>query len=119
MPAADSYSRAVEMAIDEQAMTVRQVWEYGPDDERFFSSFLSDADWMPTTGNVLITDGARTRQIEDERGESPTHNWVRIVEVTRTTPSEKVFELVIDDEPPNGWRVYRADRLAGLYPDVH
>ena len=119
MSALDS-SRAVEFAVDESAMTVEQVWEYGPDDERFFSSFLSDADWMPTTGNVLITDGSRTREIEDATtGETVTHNWVRIVEVTRMAPSEKVFELVIDDEPPSGWRVYRAERLPGLYPDVN
>ena len=117
MPAADSYSRAVEFSVDEAAMTVSQVWDYGPDDERFFSSFLSDADWMPTTGNVLITDGARTSQIEDATsGETVTHNWLRIVEVTHTKPAEKVFELVIDDAPPNGWRVYRAERLPGLYP---
>ncbi len=117
MPQADSYSRAVEFAVDEEAMTVRQVWEYGPEDERFFSSFLSDADWMPTTGNVLITDGARTTKIKDATsGETVTHNWVRIVEVTHTTPSDKVFELIIDDESPHGWRVYRADRLPGLYP---
>ena len=117
MPAAESYSRAVEFAVDEVGMTVNQVWEYGPDDERFFSSFLSDADWLPTTGNVLITDGARTSEVEDApSGETVTHNWLRIVEVTHTTPAEKVFELVIDDEPPNGWRVYRAERLPGLYP---
>ena len=117
LPAAESYSRAVEFAVDEAAMTVSQVWDYGPDDEWFFSSFLSDADWLPTTGNVLITDGARTSEIEDPTsGETVTHNWVRIVEVTHTKPAQKVFELVIDDEPPNGWRVYRAERLAGLYP---
>ena len=39
-----------------------------------------------------------------------------IVEVTHSTPAEKVFELIIDDEPPNRWRVYRAERLPGLYP---
>ena len=117
MPAAESYSRAVEFAVDEAAMTVSQVWDYGPDDEWFFSSFLSDADWLPTTANVLITDGARTSEIEDPTsGETVTHNWVRIVEVTHTKPAQKVFELVIDDEPPNGWRVYRAERLPGLYP---
>ena len=117
MPESELYSRAVEFLVDEAAMTVSQVWDYGPDDERFFSSFLSDADMMPITGNVLITDGARTSEVEDETsGETTTHNWMRIVEVTHTTPSEKVFELVIDDVPPNGWRVYRAERLPGLYP---
>ena len=119
MPESDRYSRVVEYDVDEAAMEVREVWTYGgPDGEQFYSSFLSDADWMPTTGNVLITDGARTSEIEDATsGETVTHNWLRIVEVTHTTPADKVFELVIDDEPPNGWRVYRAARLPGFYPE--
>ncbi len=118
MPESDRYSRIVEYEVDEAAMEVREVWTYGgPDGEQFYSSFQSDADWLPTTGNVLITDGARTSEVEDATsGETVTHNWVRIVEVTHTAPAQKVFELVIDDEPPNGWRMYRAERLPGLDP---
>ena len=68
MPSEDSYSRAVEYAVDEEALTVRQAWAYpGPDAEPFYSSFLSDADWLPRTGNVLITDGGRTRPVETQR----------------------------------------------------
>ena len=40
-------------------MEVRQVWEYGSAAmERIFTRFLGDADWLETTGNVLITFGA-------------------------------------------------------------
>jgi hypothetical protein len=113
MPSEDSYSRAVEFAVDEEALTVRQTWAYpGPGGEPFYSSFLSDADWLPETGNILITDGARTRPVETEEGETEDRRWARIVEVTRDDAAEVVFELVIDaeDESPIGWHVYRAGR---------
>ncbi len=111
MAAEDSYSRAVEFEVDEETMTVRQAWAYpGPGAERFYSSFLSDADRLPQTGNVLITDGARTRPVETEDGETEDRRWARIVEVTRDEAAEVVFELTIDDESPVGWHVYRAGR---------
>ena len=118
MPPSESFSRAVEYLIDEDTMEVSEVWSYGgPGDESFFARFLGDADWMPQTGNVLINYGGL---VSDEVGrpivDGPGHNWVRIVEVTKETPAEKVFELFIDDEPPAGWSVYRAERLPSLYP---
>ena len=118
MPPSESFSRAVEYQIDEETMEVSEVWSYGkPGDESFFARFLGDADWMPLTGNVLINYGGL---VSDETGQpivdGPGHNWVRILEVTRDDPSEEVFELVIDDEPPRGWSVYRAERLPSLYP---
>ena len=98
-------------------MSASEVWSYqGVEGERFYSSFLSDADWLPVTGNVLVDDGARTRTVEDETGEPTDHNWARVVELTRTTPAETVFEVVIDDDPPAGWRVYRAQRISRLHP---
>jgi hypothetical protein len=42
--------------------------------------------------------------------------WARIVEVTHTHPAEKVFELILADEPPAGQAVYRAKHLDSLYP---
>lgn len=114
----DAFSRAVEFEVDAEAMEVRQVWSYqGAEGEPFYSSFLSDADWLPMTGNVLITDGARVTQLESDTEDSPAHQWARILEVTHTSPAEIVFELVIDDDPPTGWRVYRAGRLRSLYPE--
>jgi len=112
-----NYSRAVEYSVDEERMSVSQLWTYGgPDSEMFFSNALGDADWMPLTGNVLITDGSRVTE-----GPTPSR-WARILEVTHTTPAEKVFELIIRDAPgrsPSGWRVYRSERLSSLYPSRH
>jgi hypothetical protein len=118
----ESYSRAVEYVIDSNQRSVEQVWEYGPDQERFFSPFISEADRLPSTGNVLITDGGR---VQDEEGLQSSQivggdHWARILEVTRTETPSKVFEIVIDssqEEPDIGWAVYRAERLPGLYPD--
>ena len=116
-PLGEAYSRIIEFRVDEDAMTVNEVWSYrGADEEQFYSSFLSDADWLPVTGNVLVTDGARTRTVEDGKGELTDHNWARIIELTYEASAQTVFEMVVDDEPPAGWRVYRAQRIAGLYP---
>ena len=120
MPSSESFSRAVEYRINESDMDVTEVWSYGGlGDEPFFARFLGDADWMRQTGNVLINFGGL---VSDAGGnplvEGAGHNWVRVVEVTHDTPAEKVFELVIDDERPAGWSVYRVERLPSLYPKV-
>lgn len=53
-----SFSRGVEYAIDESAMTVRQVWEYGQErGNTYFSPIISDVDYLPRTGNRLIMPG--------------------------------------------------------------
>jgi len=79
-------------------MTVSQVWSYGrpADGEMFYSNAPGDADWLPITGNVLITDGSRrTLGV-------PARRFARIVEVTHTRPAEKVFELLIKDASGSG-----------------
>ena len=119
--AADSYSRAVEYAVDEETMRISQVWAYGgPEDEIFYSRAFGDADWLPISGNVLVTDGGRTTDAEGR----PTGDfvndqaWARIVEVTHTTPAERVFEIIIGYESKDsaGWYVNRSERLPSLYP---
>ena len=119
MPLEDRYSRVVEFAVDEQAMTVEQVWSYdGRPDNSFYSSFVSDADWLPVTGNVLITDGARRTNddgVNAERGEA-TNYWARIVEVTHTEPAEVVFEVHLKKGGVGNWHIYRGERLSSLYP---
>jgi hypothetical protein len=112
--AAENYSRVVEYRVDEEARTVEQVWEYRGEEE-FFSPFYGEADRLPATRNVLITDGGR---IELEDG-TPSdripsdHQWARIFEITRTEPEETVFEVVLDSGPGSsfGWSVYRSERL--------
>ncbi len=118
LPTAEVWSRAVELAVDEKARTVERVWSYGgPSTERFLTPFLSEADEMPTTGNILITDGGHVRgadgaDIEDIAG---GHHWGRVLEVTHTDPAEKVWEMRIDN-PDSGWAIYRGERLPSLYP---
>lgn len=117
-PPDESFSRAVEFRVDEEAMTVEQVWSYGEgDDERFYSPFICDVDWLPRSGNVLITDGGRIKNKEGEPSANifSGHHWARIVEVTHEQPARKVFEVVFED-PGTGWAVFRAERIPGLYP---
>ncbi|MEC7583864.1 MAG: aryl-sulfate sulfotransferase [Planctomycetota bacterium] len=117
LPLDGAYSRAVEYRVDEAAMTVEQVWAYGgkfDPENHFYSAFLGDARLMPQTGNVLVTDGARTTSA------APVRRNGRIAEVTRTTPPRVLFEMfVLDDSPtdPHNWTVYRAVHLPSVYPD--
>lgn len=120
VPDEEQYSRAVELEIDEEKGTVRQVWSYGGlGEDRFFAPFISEADALPETGNVLLVNGG---QMTDADGKPTSnfaagHHWVSLVEVTRETPAEKVWEVVIDD-PRGGWASYRAERVRSLYPEL-
>ena len=98
-------------------MEVRQVWSYGGmSGERFYSQYISDADWLPHTGNVLVTDGGKYTDPDGNPVASPgVLRWARVVEVTRTPPPEGLFELHIKGEPPMGFHVYRAERIPTLY----
>lgn len=114
LPSEQLFSRAVEYRIDEQAMTVEQVWAYGgPTDPLhfFYSSFLGDANELPTTGNVLVCDGAK-------RIAPGSPVYARVVEVTRGPNPVELFEVFVrDDDPisPKNWAVYRAFRIQSVY----
>ena len=120
-PAREAYSRAVEFKVDEQARTVEQVWAYGgPGPEAFFSSFQGGTEFLPITGNVLITDGGRTSTEQGEFARIAEAGRVagRIVEVTHSESPEIVFELFVEDlsaEKPFKWCIYRSHRLPSLY----
>lgn len=118
-PAFRNYSRVVEFQVDEAERTVRQVWEYGgPEDEMFYAPFYGDADWLPQTGNILITDGGRIETADGmPADEIPSdHQWGRILEVTHTRPAEKVFEIAVNSGLGSGigWSIYRSERLPDL-----
>jgi arylsulfate sulfotransferase len=119
IPDSQNYSRAVEYAIDELKMEVRQIWEYGEHiDEPLFAGHISDANWMPATGNVLVTFGGTSftggKPVSDlGLGEIAT----RIIEVTHDTPAKKVFDmLVFDPETDARLQVFRSERIPDLYP---
>lgn len=118
LPASRNATRVVEYAIDESAMTVRQVWEYRG--EPHYCPLFGDADDLKQTGNVLITDGGLIADANNRRTESVPgdRQWARILEVSRKTGNEKVFELRIGSNRGGrfGWSVYRSERLRSLYP---
>jgi len=114
-----NYSRAVEYAVDEVKMEVRQIWEYGAQiQQSYYSTSQSDADWMKDTGNVLITSSATSwlgGVSSKDRGMGKWHT--RIIEVDHNTPAAKVFEMeVFNTTGHSEIRSYRSERIPDLYP---
>jgi len=112
---ASGHSRAVEYAIDPDALTASEVWSYQDPafDPPVFSAIVGDADRLPG-GNVLIDFGAIDPDPEtiDLNGA-----WAHIVEVDPES-GEKVFELNVRGQAQDTLQrlVYRADRQPSLYP---
>lgn len=78
-----SYSLATEYEIDEENMTVKEVWSYGRNrGNALFSNIISDVDYLPETGNRLFMPGII-------RSSGEPHS--KIVEVTYPN-KEVVFE---------------------------
>lgn len=102
------YSRAVEYRIDRETMSLTQEWVYGGPEDPWFSRAVGDADALPGTNNVLVTDGFRF-------GPGGTR-WARVFEVTRS--GEVVKEIKV--QTPEGaseqinWLIYRAEHLTSL-----
>jgi hypothetical protein len=119
IPNSRNYSRAVEYAIDEQKMEVRQVWEYGKNIEKpLFSGHISDANWMKKTGNVLITFGGTSFTggvASSDLGLGKVST--RVIEVTHATPAKRVFDMLVYDPAPHAMlQVFRSERIPDLYP---
>lgn len=117
LPEPERYSRAVEFEIDRVNRTVRQVWEYGGTgaEDPWYSRALGDVDLLPTTGNILLTDGWRSTT-PDNNPTGPA--WARIFEITHSESPEIVFEATVrdpDPESPARWIVYRAEWIPSLY----
>jgi arylsulfate sulfotransferase len=116
MPLADSYSRAVEYAVDESSMEVSQPWEYGPDQERFYGRYLGDVDWHADADTILINVGAQETNADGVNvPPGQAQRWARLIEVTHTDAPEKVWEMRLQQDD-SGWAIYRADRLDSIYP---
>lgn len=99
----ESYSRAVEYAIDEENMTVKQMWQYGKQrGSATFSRIVSDVDYYPATNSVVFTPGACV---------NGGNAYGKIVEVDKAT-SAVLFEATIN--PPAATRVvtmHRSDKI--------
>ncbi|MEM7537863.1 MAG: aryl-sulfate sulfotransferase [Chloroflexota bacterium] len=122
----DTYGRAVEYEIDEVNMTVKERWasDYAGQEDNLVAYAMGDADFLPQTGNVLISYGMAVTP--DQVADVPPTEYnrcshvrvqTRVREVTRSTPPETVFDvrLRIDDEEPNvGWVCFGAERIERL-----
>ena len=124
MPGAESYSRAVEFAVDPGDMTVTQLWAYGgPGPDRVFATYQGGALRLPETGNIFITHGGT---VTDKEGRFSKDNFnehcsARLMEVTYGLSPEKVFEMIIDDQSinnPVSYSVFRSEHLLNLYPSL-
>ncbi len=103
------YSRAVEYEIDEDAMTVRQVWQYGK--ERGLETYayiVSDVDFLPKKNNILFSPGFCNANNVNIRGG-------RVIEVNYDT-KEVVFEAFFNGGPLD-LQFHRAERLP-IYPSI-
>ena len=111
-PIAESYSRAMEFALDPDKKTARLLWvsdRPGPDAVTTYA--MGDADWLPQTGNVLVCYGGSTRRVKRGRGKP----WPLVREFAHTDPPEKLFEVVLtgEQQPPEfAYLLFGAKRVA-------
>ena len=123
----DTYSRVVEYEVNEENMTVRQVWashdRVTPDN--CYSYAMGDAHWLPETGNYFVVDS-----ICDYRWEGLTQNefdysarhisdvihWGRIREYGGRDAGNVVYEVEIrDPQEILQWEIYGGFRTPGFY----
>jgi arylsulfate sulfotransferase len=119
-PLAETYSRAAEYALDPGRGTAREVWASdAPGPESVITYAMGDADWLPRTGNVLVSYGLCVPRVPGLTWENALRYpcWTRAREVTHSDPPQVVWEVVLRDEehePPVGWNVFGSKRLSRL-----
>lgn len=126
---AQTWTRAVEYAINEQTRSVKQLWSSeGPAMDRLMTFAMGEADAMPATGNVLLFYGSAAvvtdMSLDWEEVLGPgggTDRGTRIREFTGTDPSEIVWDIDIYDSSENQvrWGIYGGARIAqfGAHPE--
>jgi hypothetical protein len=98
--------------VDEDAMTVRQVWSWGKErDDRLYGCYQGGAYRLPQTGNTFMNfggvctiDGVPTNRNHDGFCRA------RLIEVT--PENEIVFDMWIDgsgEEPPLSLSSFRSE----------
>ena len=116
----ENFSGAIEYAIDEANMEVEQVWEFGELlEDSIYSRFISDADWQPTTGNVVVHFGGVSYVggvSSSDLGLGTDHT--RVIEVTHDVTPVVVFDMTVYD-PANRITTYRSERIPSLYPQQY
>ena len=114
--ACDNYSRGVEYKIDEDNMTISQVWQYGKErGHKLYCSYLGCIRLLENE-NRLITFGGITKDIFgnpiDDMKSDRMKNQTVIIETSKE--GEVLFELSIKDNDitnSNGYKCYRAEKI--------
>lgn len=112
IPAAQNYSRVVEYKVDETAMTVEQMWQFGKEyGSELYSTYISNVRYLEN-GHILICYGGLTKNPAGEAvdfGALDICNSVRILEIIPST-KEVVWDLKLEgkDDKMLGYRSYRA-----------
>jgi hypothetical protein len=118
-PAAQRPSRLVEYRVDEAAGTVEQLWAYELEPDGPLAAFaLGDADRLDN-GHVLgvwgmLSEEGGATNLDQGRGNLSA----RIAEIDPRS-GDVLFDLRVGDtrsRVPEGWSVYRAERLPRLFP---
>jgi len=121
------FSRGVEYDVDEQAMTVRQVWQSDKelDDDSCFSFPMGEVHRLQETDNML-TIFALCAPIDENIGfdewDSPRHymeypHGGRVREYLRDDNATLIYDVRIEDEDQvMQWEVYGGLRIPNLYP---
>ncbi|MBX2802641.1 MAG: aryl-sulfate sulfotransferase [Myxococcales bacterium] len=114
----DLTSRVVAYAIDEQALSVEELWSVDRvAGGELYCRAVGDADWLPN-GNVLTTWGMVDRLPTGQSNVAAGLGTfsVRVVEIDPRDLSE-VWHLYLSAPRAQtqwGWSAYRADRIAPL-----
>lgn len=111
----NNYSRAVEYEIDEENMTVKQVWQYGKErGNELYCAYLG-AVRVLENNNRLICFGGITKDIFgnpiDDMKSNRMKNQITIIEIAN---DKVVFEIKIKDTDitkPIGYKCYRAEKM--------
>ncbi len=108
----ENFSRAVEFEVDQKAMRVRQVWEYGERaKERIFACYQGGALRLSVTGNTFMTFGGMCFKDGKPFGSNVgAFGRARLIEVTAA--GEVVFDLEVDDSSsaePMAYSAFRSD----------
>ena len=126
LPIVEGFSRGVEFVVDEESMTVRQVWASAdkPSEDSCYTNAMSDAWLLPETGNHLVihafclpVDKITTEDSMDETRRSPGDfpYGGRILEFNG---DDEVLRIEVSD--PNDllqWEVYGGFRTPDLMVD--
>ncbi len=113
---ADCYSRGVEFAVDEDAMTVSQVWSHGDGGaDRTFACYQGGAYRLAKTGNTFLTYGGICTN-DGVPTSSNTRAFARSRLVEVTPDGDIVFDMWVDSGEADGGAPlssFRAEHVPG------